>query len=206
MLPSNAGRKNGPLLGAIFLSAAAHLATLQFWPVVASTPNLQTQTAKLNVSWRDVVRSPETDAGQSPTSSVLRSGLVGNVDKGAQSRGAGEAKPAAPPVSKGNALAWELRYFSPRLLDRVPVAEQYGIPIAPDGENALSGDVRLEAFIEADGAVAHVSVISLGGLPPEYGAAASAVFYKTRFSPGMRAGVAVPVRLKVVVKYGVAGP
>lgn len=206
MLPSNAGRKNGPLMGAIFLSATAHLASLQFWPVVASTPTSQAQTAKLNVSWHDVVRPPETNAGRGSAVTVPQPDLAGKVGKGGQSRGAGEAKAAAPPISNGNALAWEFRYFSPRLLDRVPVAEKYGIPLAPDGENALTGDVRLEAFIEADGAVAHVNVISLGGLPPEYGAAASAVFYKTRFSPGMRAGIAVPVRLKVVVKYGVAGP
>lgn len=205
MLPWSVGRKNGPLLGAIFLSATAHLVTLQFWPVVASTTTFQAQTAKLNVSWHDVLRPPETASGRSTTGSLLRSGLPGNVRKGGQSSGAGEAGSVAQPISNGNALDWEVRYLSPRLLDRVPVAEQYGIPTAPDGENALAGDVRLEVFIDADGVVAHVNVISLGGLPTEYGAAASAVLHKTRFSPGIRAGVMVPVRLKVVVKYGVVG-
>jgi hypothetical protein len=211
MLPSKAGRKNGPLLGAIFLSAAAHLAALLFWPVVASgSPSLR-KTVVLNVSLPDLARLPPSKAGRNEVAVKPRSESTEEKALDAPGRaltGDGAVAPAADstPVRKGEALAWDVRYFSPRLLDRVPVAEQYAIPTAPDGENALAGEVRLEVFVEADGSVTHVNVISLGDLPPEYGAAARAVFYQTRFSPGMRAGVAVPVRLKVVVKYGVAGP
>lgn len=211
MLPLNAGRKNGPLLGAIFLSAAAHLAILRFWPIAASGSPPPRQSVVLNVSLEDRLRLSEPKAElASAAVKVQREPTVKNalepVGRGSADGGATAPAAVSTPLPNDDVLAWDVRYFSPRSLDRVPVAEQYRTPVAPDGENALAGQVRLEVFVEADGAVSHVDIISLGELPSEYGVAARDLFYQTRFSPGMRAGVAVPVRLKVVVKYGVAGP
>lgn len=161
-------------------------------------------TAVLNVSL-GVVSPPDASPRPDTSAVVVSPDSPGKPASDLRRRDPGGAK-AEVENSAAEALAWDVRYFSPRSLDLVPVAQQYGIPTAPDGEAVRTGEVRLEVFIEVDGSVAHVNVISVGDLPPEYGAAASSALYRSRFSPGMRAGVAVPVRMKVVVKYGVTDP
>lgn len=205
LLPKSAGRKNGPLLGAIFLSAAAHLAILRFWPVVASGAPTTRPVVALEVSWQDAARSPE--AAPLPDSRVVvmaQPNVSGQNSPGHLRSEFGDAM-ADDQAPEAEALAWDVRYFSPRSLDLIPVAKQYGIPTVQGVEEVLVGEVRVEVFIEADGSVAHVALISVGDLPPEYGKAASSALYRSRFSPGIRAGVAVPVRLKIVVKFGAPG-
>lgn len=117
-----------------------------------------------------------------------------------------EAPPAAaaapPPPGPALASAVDLTYYSARELDVQPRALReidFAYPEAAD-RGRISGTVRLQVQVEADGRVSDVSVAS--ATPPDlFEASAVQGLRDTRFAPGQRNGRPVRARLLIEVEY-----
>lgn len=97
-----------------------------------------------------------------------------------------------PPEPAGRA---DVYYYFPHELER-----ELAVLVDRSGEAdiALEREVTLQLFVDLDGRVA---AITFEGEPPAPALAAQvrSAFATMEFSPGMRAGVAVPARIKIVI-------
>lgn len=129
-----------------------------------------------------------------------------------------EASPAAPPAVPENVAGApaeapsppvaaitspvDLAYYSTREVDVPPRAMRDIVPVYPEDadRDGLSGTVRLQLKLEADGRVSEVEVI--GADPPGlFEASARAAFAEARFTPAYRGGKPVRVQMLIEVAY-----
>ena len=61
------------------------------------------------------------------------------------------------------------------------------------------GNIQLALWIDEAGRVVKAEAVELSGLPPMFGDAAEKAFLQATFRPGMRKGVAVKSRAKLMV-------
>lgn len=111
-----------------------------------------------------------------------------------------EARAPAAPLAVTSAV--DLTYYSARELDVQPRALREIIPTYPAAadRSRLSGKVRLQIELEADGRVRDVSVVSAS--PPEvFDESAVAAFREARFAPAQRNGRPVRARVLIEVVY-----
>lgn len=96
----------------------------------------------------------------------------------------------------------DLAYYSTREVDVPPRAIRDIVPVYPEDadRDGLSGTVRLQLKLEADGRVSEVEVI--GADPPGlFEASARAAFADARFTPAYRGGKPVRVQMLIEVAY-----
>lgn len=111
-----------------------------------------------------------------------------------------EAQAPTTPLAVTSAV--DLTYYSARELDVQPHALREIVPAyPPDADRRrLSGKVRLQIELEADGRVRDVSVVSAS--PPEvFDESAVAAFREARFAPAQKNGRPVRARVLIEVVY-----
>jgi len=129
--------------------------------------------------------------------------------------------PAAPPVAEPmpNAPVVEsprplleipagvdLNYYSAREVDVFPRVLQDILPDYPPeaDRRRLSGTVRLQIKIEADGRISDIEVVE-SSPPGVFDESALAAFRAARFSPAQKNGLPVRARVLIEVKYDFEG-
>lgn len=115
---------------------------------------------------------------------------------------AGAAEPRAPVAPLDVTSAVDLTYYSARELDVQPRALREIVPDYPPNADRrrISGTVRLQIEIEADGRVRDVSVVSANP-PGVFEDSARAAFRDARFAPAQRNGRPVRARVLIEVLY-----
>ncbi|MFN3545136.1 MAG: energy transducer TonB [Thiobacillus sp.] len=118
-----------------------------------------------------------------------------------------EASPAAAPSeasapSPGISLPVDLTYYTARELDVQPRARGRIEPAYPEAADRqqLSGRVRLQVKLEADGRVSDVEVVQADP-PGVFEASAVEAFRAARFLPAQRGGRPVRALLQIEVEY-----
>ncbi|HSN32488.1 MAG TPA: energy transducer TonB [Ideonella sp.] len=102
--------------------------------------------------------------------------------------------------------AVDLTYYRARDLDVQPRARQVIRPEYPDAADRqqLSGTVRLQLKLEADGRVSDVTVVNANP-PGVFDDSAIKAFRDARFTPAQKAGRAVRALVVIEVVYDWAG-
>lgn len=115
---------------------------------------------------------------------------------------AAPAEPVAAQPTTGISLPVDLTYYSARELDVQPRARSRVDPVYPDDAVAqrMSGRVRLQLKLEADGRVSAVEVVEADP-PGVFDASAVRAFRAARFSPAQRGGRPVRALLLIEVEY-----
>lgn len=122
---------------------------------------------------------------------VAADGPAGPFEVAAQDR--------SVPRQAGKASPGAQRYYRTRELDVVPGIMTRTNPEYPDMAR-VSGKVLIRLFIDERGSVEHVAI--LRAEPPNvFDASARRAFLAARFTPGMKAGVAVKSQLTLQVDY-----
>ena len=118
------------------------------------------------------------------------------------------AEPVAAEAAPAGALsaAVDLTYYPARELDVQPRARSRIDPVYPEEAVAqrLSGRVRLQLKLEADGRVSDVEVVEADP-PGVFDASAVRAFRAARFSPAQRGGRPVRALLLIEVEYDSEG-
>ncbi len=117
----------------------------------------------------------------------------------AEAPGTPRAQPSEPAPAASLSSAVDLTFYSARDLDVQPRALREIVPEYPEeaDRQRLSGKVRLQLKLEADGRVSDVEVVS--ALPPgRFEESALRAFREARFAPAQKNGR--PVRAKVLIE------
>jgi protein TonB len=144
--------------------------------------------------------APSPVAAKSPEAASPAARPAPAVTPGA----APSASPAAPTVVPEVAItsSVDLTYYSAREVDVHPIALNTIVPDYPaDADRQrLSGKVRLQLKLEADGRVMDIEVVS--ALPPGvFEESAVRAFRDARFSPAQKNGRPVRARVQIEVVY-----
>lgn len=114
--------------------------------------------------------------------------------------------PASPPPAVESPItitsAVDLNYYSARELDAQPRALRKIVPVYPAGpdRDRISGTVRLQLKLEADGRVSDVEVVTAD--PPDlFDESALKAFRNARFRPAKRGGRPVRALIQIEVVY-----
>lgn len=145
-----------------------------------------------------VARPPAAAAPPAPAAAAVA------VPAAPQSAAA-SAPPAAPaPPAPGMTIssAVDLTYYSARELDMQPRALRKIVPDYPDDADRqrLSGSVRLQLKLEADGRVSDIEVVSAAP-PGVFDESALRAFRNARFAPAIKNGRPVRARVLIEVLY-----
>ena len=112
------------------------------------------------------------------------------------------APPAAPPPAAAITSAVDLTYYSARDVDVQPRALREIVPDYPVDANRqrLSGKLRLQLKLEADGRVSDIEIVSAN--PPDvFDESALKAFRHARFAPAQKGGLPVRARVLIEVVY-----
>lgn len=147
--------------------------------------------------------APDALPVEAPTGSAAVSPSP-QVDATAPAAAPTESVAAQP--TPGISLPVDLTYYSVRELDVQPRARGRIEPVYPEAADAqrLSGRVRLQLKLEADGRVSDVEVVQAD--PPDvFDDSAVRAFRAARFSPAWRGGRPVRALLLIEVEYAWEG-
>lgn len=194
--PPGAGSRGESVIEARL--ASPHTAAKPPLAVAAAQPDAQPPTPSLRASNEAVEPTPvATPASALPAESVPPLAASAQPDAAA----AAPATPASPSaVTLTSAV--DLTYYSVRDLDQQPRALREIVPDYPaDADRQrLSGKVRLQLKLEADGRVSDVEVVSAA--PPDlFNDSAVRAFRDARFAPAQRNGRPVRALVLITVVY-----
>lgn len=121
-------------------------------------------------------------------------------------RAAVSEPPAAPAPGATITSSVDLTYYSARDLDVQPRALREIVPDYPEGADRqrLSGKVRLQLQLEADGRISDIEVVSASP-PGVFDNSAIRAFGDARFAPAQKDGRPVRARVLIEVEYDWAG-
>lgn len=151
-----------------------------------------------------------TDSGGHASSALM----VVNLEQQAGKAGpgpvsAGHPRGQAPavtassfgPVATGGISPLPATYFPISELDVMPeIQRDIDLNAEEIGQQLeRGGNIQLALWIDEAGRVVKAEAVELSGLPPTFGEAAVKAFLQATFRPGMRKGVAVKSRARLVV-------
>jgi len=127
-------------------------------------------------------------------------------DPATSPRAAVSAPPAAPAPDATITSSVDLTYYGARDLDVQPRALREIVPDYPEGADRqrLSGRVRLQLQLEADGRIRDIEVVSASP-PGVFDDSAIRAFRDARFAPAQKDGRPVRARVLIEVEYDWAG-
>lgn len=143
---------------------------------------------------------PATPPAPTPPAAAPAPPLEGKPEPAAA---AGSAAPeVTPPATLAIKSAVDLNYYSARELDVQPRALRRIVPVYPPGpdRDGISGRVRLQLKLEADGRVSEVEVLTAEP-PGLFEESAVKAFRQARFRPAKRAGRPVRALMEIEVVY-----
>lgn len=169
-------------------------------PVAPPVAQLQPSTAPTAVP---VAPSPATPTAPAAAPQPA-AGPAHEASPAAADAASGAPGPAVPDAILTGAV--DLTYYRARDLDVQPRAQQAIRPEYPDAADRqqLSGTVRLQLKLEADGRVSDVEVVNANP-PGVFDDSAIKAFRDARFTPAQKAGRAVRALVVIEVVYDWAG-
>lgn len=178
-------------LGSVHVDAAAAASTQ---PLPSELPAQQrAELPPADVAEALPVEAPTEPAVASPPADATAASPAANP---------AESVATPPTTTTGIGLPVDLTYYSARELDVQPRARSRVAPAYPGDADAqrLSGRVRLQLKLEADGRVSDVEVVEADP-PGVFDASALRAFRAARFSPAQRNGRPVRALLLIEVEY-----